>query len=144
MLAQVQPIVTVCRLRTIPLLHIRASLGTRTTLPHALTSAVWGVVAGGPVGQTRFGLGGGHSSCSLLPSCSLCVVLVANVFVSCHLLPGLDLRCRPAAPWQVSGRHIRVPSNRRELLHWAQQARGVRCPAAASAVQGPVCYPCPN
>ena len=36
------------------------------------TSAVWGVVvSGGPVGQTRFGLGSGRSRCSLIPPLQL-------------------------------------------------------------------------
>ena len=61
---------------------------TPVPMEDAFMSAAWGlVVAGGPVGRTRFGLGGGRSHCSLLPSRSLRVVRVARLSVSGHPRP---------------------------------------------------------
>ena len=74
----------------------------------------------GTVGQTRFGLGGGRSRCSLLPSRSLRVVRVARVFVSGHPRPGRAQCGRPASPLRAAGRRIRVVSE------WREQRRGAR------------------
>ena len=52
--------IAVGRLRTTPLLHIGAYIHRRRARPRPLsrTPEAWGVVvAGGPVGRTRFGLG---------------------------------------------------------------------------------------
>ena len=67
------------------------------------------VVAGGPFGQTRFGLWGGCSRCSLLPSRALRVVRVARALVSVHPRPiGPDAAGRPrrgGSPAVVSESH---------------------------------------
>ena len=65
----------------------------------AFTSAAWEVVvAGGPVGRTRVGLGGDRSRCS----CVLRVVRVARAFVSGHPQPGRAQRGRPDTPQRPS------------------------------------------
>ena len=85
---------------------------TPAPIEDAFTSAAWEVVvAGGPVGLTRFGLGGGRSCCSLLPTQS----------------SEYHVRSCRATPDRVG------PNAASRLRHRA------RCPAAASAASGQVC-----
>ena len=73
-------------------------------LSHTFTSAALeggeGLVAGGPVGQTRFALrvGGGRSRCSHLPFRSRHVVRIVRAFVSGKPRPGRAQRGRPPRP----------------------------------------------
>ena len=145
------------RLRTKSLLHIGASLRRARPGPDRRRLHVGGmraVVAGGPFGRTRFGLGGGRSRCSLHPSRALRVVRVARAFVSGH--PGPNAVGRPRRGWPLAvvsesypsgesghtgrcqlGRpsHAGWPSNespwskspaRRPRVAWAVVARSVR------------------
>ena len=66
--------------------------------------------SGGPVVQTRFGLGGGCPRCSPLPSRPLRVVWVARAFVSGHPLQGRAQRGRPASQMGAAFRRIPVAS----------------------------------
>ena len=73
-----------------------------------------GVVVAWAVGRRRFGLGGGRSRRSLLPSRSLRVVRVACAFLTGQSRPGWARRGQPATPWRVAltvaDRRIRVAS----------------------------------
>ena len=97
------------------------------------------VVAGGPVGRTRSGLGGGRSRCSLLPSRSLRVVQVARAFVSAtreRAVTGSGLTRQAGSA--VAGRTPSYPSRIRVERAATRGAAGqeARCPAAAGARQG--------
>ena len=105
---------------------------TPRPIEDGFTSASWVVVVGGgwSVGQRRFGLGGGRSCCSLLPSRSLRVVRFARAFVSGHPRPCRARRGRPASSWQAAGRRIRVASEWRERRHGAPPAGGLVAPGS--------------
>ena len=104
----------------------RARLRTQSRTPSRRRHRGGGVVIGGPVGRTRFGLGGGRSRCSLLPRSalplspsSLRVVRVADAFVSPVTCPRCilhgSIRVGPGGPGRIvvspsrSLRSVRLP-----------------------------------
>ena len=91
------------------------------------------VVAVGPVGRRRFGLGGGRSCCSLQssePHLRFCVGPPATV-------SGLTLPAGQAGAGRSPSYPSRIRVERAATRGAASQ--GARCPAAAGAAPGQVC-----
>ena len=98
------------------------------------------VVSGRHVGQTRFGLGGARSRCSLLPSRFLRVVRVSRTCVRVGPPATGSGKTRPAG-LAVAGH---LPSYQtcirvERAATLGAAGRGARCPAAAAPAPGQVC-----